>query len=207
MFNSNILRQNQVRPTFQQPLSAELLSQQQHMIKQLQQHQAIQQNVVMTNSPKRSDITGNHRQQFLSQTIIHQTYGVPATLPVQQHPYQYQQSPVNLQQQLQASQLRQLSASSVVPSQSTLGRALPNPSTGLIPIQYYSQSNTPPQYVDVVHPLQVIYQMILTYFNFIEIVFFLKGSTSITSTTKFLTNYSGAKISTSYKRAEVIIIF
>lgn len=152
----NPFRQNQVRPTFQQPLSAELLSQQQQMIKQLQHHQSIQQNVAMTNSPKRSDITGNHRQQFLSQTIIHQTYGVAPSPPIQQHPYQYQQSPVNLQQQLQASQLRQLSASSVVPSQSLVGRTLPNPSGVLVPIQYYSQSNTPPHYGDVVHPIQVI---------------------------------------------------
>lgn len=139
-----------MRPTFQQPLSAELLSQQQQMIKQLQQ--SIQHNVGMTNSPKRSDITGNHRQQFLSQTIIHQTYGVAQSPPIQQHPYQYQQSPVNLQQQLQASQLRQLSASSVVPSQSPVGRSLPTPSGGLV--QYYSQSNTPPHFGDVVHPIQ-----------------------------------------------------
>lgn len=107
----------QLRSQFQQPLSAELLTQQQ-MIKQLQQHQANQAAAVAAsgnlsiNSPKRIELNPSNRQQLLTQTIIHQTYGVQPQQTLQQAHIlaQYQQ------QQQQNIQLRQLSASSVVPS-------------------------------------------------------------------------------------------
>jgi preprotein translocase subunit SecD len=114
---------SQIRSQFQQPLSAELLSQQQ-MIKQLQQHQANQAAVaagnLSINSPKRIELNSSNRQQLLSQTIIHQTYGVQqpiqqAHILAQYQSQQQQQQQPQLQQQ-NAMQLRQLSSSSVVPS-------------------------------------------------------------------------------------------
>ncbi|KAG5677043.1 hypothetical protein PVAND_006828 [Polypedilum vanderplanki] len=112
------LTRPQLRSQFQQPLSAELLTQQQ-MIKQLQQHQVNQAAVAAVgnlsiNSPKRIELNSSNRQQLLTQTIIHQTYGVQAPQQTIQQAHilaQYQQ-----QQQTQSMQLRQLSASSVVPS-------------------------------------------------------------------------------------------
>lgn len=178
-FFSIFSRQTQLRPQFSQPLSAELLTQQQNMIKQLQQHQQQQQLqqqcVVMNNSPKRTDLAPNHRQ-MLSQTIIHQSsYGVagppPQTQQIQQNPAhhilaQYQQASIasNLQQQLQstATQLRQLSSSSVIPSSQSpvagSGRSLPTP-VQCLQMSYYSQnaaaSQQPPYFGEVVHSLQV----------------------------------------------------
>jgi hypothetical protein len=150
------------------------------MIKQLQQHQAQQaqqqvqlqqatqqqQSVVMNNSPKRNDITGNHRQQILTQQVIHQPYGVGSASAVPNMmiaQYQQQQSLVtNLQQQLQSSQLRQLSSSSVIPSSQSpvagSGRNLPTPAQCL-QMSYYSQANPgspqPPYFGDVVHTIPV----------------------------------------------------
>lgn len=87
------------------------------MIKQLQQHQASQAAAVAAgnlsvNSPKRIDLNPSNRQQLLTQTIIHQTYGVQPQQTLQQAHIiaQYQQ------QQQQNIQLRQLSGSSVIPS-------------------------------------------------------------------------------------------
>lgn len=91
------------------------------MLKQLQQHQVNQAAAVAAgtltsiNSPKRIELNPSNRQQLLTQTIIHQTYGVQAPQqPLLQQAHilaQYQQ-----QQQSQSMQLRQLSSSSVVPS-------------------------------------------------------------------------------------------
>jgi hypothetical protein len=88
------------------------------MIKQLQQHQVNQAAAAAVgnlsiNSPKRIELNPSNRQQLLTQTIIHQTYGVQAPQQTLQQAHilaQYQQ------QQTQSMQLRQLSASSVVPS-------------------------------------------------------------------------------------------
>lgn len=113
--NFSLCSRQQLRSQFQQPLSAELLSQQQ-MIKQLQQHQANQAAAagnLSINSPKRIDLNASNRQQLLTQTIIHQTYGVQ---PQQAHilaQYAQSQQPSALATNMQ---LRQLSASTVVPS-------------------------------------------------------------------------------------------
>lgn len=123
-----------MRPQFQQPLSAEILSQQQQMIKQLQHHQTTggglggvgSSGSLSINSPKRVELNSSNRQQLLSQTIIHQTYGVQQP-PQQQQQQQQQpmppQSHILAQYQNQQStnvaaniQLRQISASSVIPS-------------------------------------------------------------------------------------------
>jgi hypothetical protein len=118
-----------MRPQFQQPLSAEILSQQQQMIKQLQHHQTTgggsgmvgvgSSGGISVHSPKRVELNSSNRQQLLSQTIIHQTYGVQQPTPqqpmAQSHilsQYQNQQS-TNVAANLQ---LRQISASSVIPS-------------------------------------------------------------------------------------------
>jgi hypothetical protein len=92
-------------------LSVDLLSQQQKMISQLKQHQANQASGISMNSPKRVELNPSNRQQLLSQTIIHQTYVQPQpTLPQAHILAQFQnQAATNLQ-------LRQLSASSVIPS-------------------------------------------------------------------------------------------
>lgn len=84
------------------------------MIKQLQLHQA---GGLSINSPKRVELNPNNRQQnLLTQTIIHQTYGVQPQPPLPQAhilaQYQNQQQS-NLGSNMQ---LRQLSASSVIPS-------------------------------------------------------------------------------------------
>lgn len=156
------LRQQQIRPQFQQPLSAELLSQQQLMIKQLQQHQ--QQSGVTVNSPKRIDLSVNNRQQLLTQTIIHQTYGVQPQPPLQQShilaQYQNQQHATNLQ-------LRQLSGSSVIPSTYSppVPGAVPNRNMACLQMSYYSQSNnTLPHFGDP-HPSQASFSQITIYPN------------------------------------------
>lgn len=152
------------------------------MIKQLQQHQQLQQNLVMTNSPKRNDLTPNHRQ-LLNQSII-QTFGVGTAAPAPQPQVQIQsQSPTphhiiaqyqqqaslasNLQTQLQSTQLRQLSSSSVIPSQSPVagsGRSLPTP-VQCLQMSYYSQnasaSQQPPYFGEVVLPLQVSFAKLI----------------------------------------------
>lgn len=124
-----------------------MLSQQQQMIKQLQLHQASQaaSGGLSINSPKRVELNPNNRQQLLTQTIIHQTYGVQPQPPLQQAhilaQYQNQQQATNMQ-------LRQLSASSVIPSNFSPpipGATAPNtanPSRNLACLQmsYYSQS-------------------------------------------------------------------
>lgn len=128
----------QLRSQFQQPLSAELLSQQQ-MIKQLQQHQANQATVasgnLSINSPKRVELNASNRQQLLTQTIIHQTYGVqPQQQSLQQAHIlaQYAQSQQQQQGALATNmQLRQLSGSMVVPS----SYSPPIPGTTNIPQQ------------------------------------------------------------------------
>ena len=94
-------RSQQIRSQFQQPLSAELLTQQQLLKQQVlfqqqQQQQMLHQNLNMTmniNSPKRVIGTGGNAismgglpmnldgRQLISQTIIHQNYGIQ---PVQQ---------------------------------------------------------------------------------------------------------------------------
>lgn len=93
------------------------------MIKQLQQHQANQAaGSISINSPKRIELNASNRQQLLTQTIIHQTYGIQPQ-PLQQAHILAQYAQAQQQQQQQQSsglatamQLRQLQASSVVPS-------------------------------------------------------------------------------------------
>lgn len=159
MFSSSFSRQPQIRSQFQQPLSAELLSQQQQMIKQLQLHQASQVAVgpggLSINSPKRVELNPNNRQQLLTQTIIHQTYGVqPQPALPQAHilaQYQNQQQATNMQ-------LRQLSASSVIPSNYSPpipgAASVNNPNRNLACLQmsYYSQS---PHFGETIHSSQV----------------------------------------------------
>lgn len=84
------------------------------MIKQLQQHQANQAaGSISINSPKRIELNASNRQQLLTQTIIHQTYGIQPQPLQQAHILaQYAQS----QQSSPLGQLRQLQAASVVPS-------------------------------------------------------------------------------------------
>lgn len=122
------------------------------MIKQLQLHQANQASSVgpggiSINSPKRVELNPNNRQQLLTQTIIHQTYGVQPQPPLPQAHIlaQYQ----NQQQATLATnmQLRQLSASSVIPSNysppipgATSVTANPNRNLACLQMSYYSQS-------------------------------------------------------------------
>lgn len=131
-----------MRPQFQQPLSAEMLSQQQQSMMKLQQQQqhhpavsAIAGVGIAVNSPKRVELNPSNRQQLLSQTIIHQTYGVQQPQPplAQSHilaQYQNQQS-TNVAANLQ---LRQISASTVIPSNySTSSPSSQQPSsTGIV---------------------------------------------------------------------------
>jgi hypothetical protein len=142
--------QPQIRSQFQQPLSVELLSQQQQMISQLKQHQA---SGISINSPKRVDLNPSNRQQLLTQTIIHQTYGVQPQPPLPQAHIlaQYQsQAATNMQ-------LRQLSASSVIPSNYSPpvpGSTPPNMNRNLACLQmsqvnYYSQQQQQQQYGDM----------------------------------------------------------
>lgn len=147
-----------MRSQFQQPLSAELLSQQQQMIKQLQLHQASQAaGGLSINSPKRVELNPNNRQQLLTQTIIHQTYGVQPQAPLPQAhilaQYQSQQQATNLQ-------LRQLSASSVIPSNfsppipgATGVGAAQNRNLACLQMSYYSQS---PHFGETLNSAQVI---------------------------------------------------
>lgn len=109
------------------------------MIKQLQQHQANQATVasgnLSINSPKRVELNASNRQQLLTQTIIHQTYGVqPQQQSLQQAHIlaQYAQSQQQQQGALATNmQLRQLSGSMVVPS----SYSPPIPGTTNIPQQ------------------------------------------------------------------------
>lgn len=137
------------------------MSQQQLMIKQLQQHQ--QQSGVTVNSPKRIDLSVNNRQQLLTQTIIHQTYGVQPQPPLQQSHIlaQYQ----NQQQATHATnlQLRQLSGSSVIPSTYSppVPGAVPNRNMACLQMSYYSQSNnTLPHFGDP-HPSQASFSTLI----------------------------------------------
>lgn len=137
-----------MRPQFQQPLSAEILSQQQQsMMKQLQQQQhhpaavggvgALSGGVGLSvNSPKRVELNPSNRQQLLSQTIIHQTYGVQPQQPLAQShilaQYQSQQS-TNVAANLQ---LRQISASTVIPSNYSTSSPSPQQQpAGVSPVQ------------------------------------------------------------------------
>jgi hypothetical protein len=154
-FNLNIsflnFRHSQLRPQFQQPLSAELLSQQQ-FIKQHQQLQQQQQqsltmhqqqlqnapttattNLITSNSPKRDTPT---RHNLLSQSIIHQSYGVSTS-----------QSPNSMN-----SNSRQTS------------RSLPPQPVGCMQMSYYTQSQPPPQsyFGEILHPLQVREHSLMT---------------------------------------------
>lgn len=90
------------------------------MIKQLQQHQANQAAVagsISINSPKRIELNANNRQQLLTQTIIHQTYGIQPQPLQQAHILaQYSQAQPPPSGMTTNMQLRQLQASSVVPS-------------------------------------------------------------------------------------------
>lgn len=149
---SNCRQSQSMRPQFQQPLSAEILSQQQQlMVKQLQQQQlqhpaavggvgALSSGIGLSvNSPKRVELNPSNRQQLLSQTIIHQTYGVQPQQPLAQShilaQYQSQQS-TNVAANLQ---LRQISASTVIPS--TYSTSSPSPqqqqqqTAGISPVQ------------------------------------------------------------------------
>lgn len=89
------------------------------MIKQLQQHQANQAALagsISVNSPKRIELNSSNRQQLLTQTIIHQTYGIQPQPLQQAHilaQYAQAQQPSGIPSNMQ---LRQLQASSVVPS-------------------------------------------------------------------------------------------
>lgn len=135
------------------------------MIKQLQLHQANQASSLggpgglSINSPKRVELNPNNRQQLLTQTIIHQTYGVqPQQALPQAHilaQYQNQQQgvmPTNMQ-------LRQLSGSSVIPSNysppipgAANATANPNRNLACLPMSYYTQ---PPHFGDPIHSAQV----------------------------------------------------
>lgn len=103
------------------------------MISQLKQHQASS-----INSPKRVDLNPSNRQQLLTQTIIHQTYVQP------QQPLPQAHILAQFQNQAASSmQLRQLSASSVIPSNysppipgSTIA---PNRNLASMQVNYYSQ--------------------------------------------------------------------
>jgi hypothetical protein len=128
-------RHSQLRPQFQQPLSAELLSQQQ-FIKQQQQQQLIQNTQTITsssnliasnNSPKR-DITPT-RHNLLSQSIIHQSYGVSNS-----------QSPNALNATTRPT-----------------NRSLPAQPMGCMQMPFYTQAQPPPQsyFGEILHPLQV----------------------------------------------------
>lgn len=119
-----------------------MLSQQQQSMMKLQQQQqhhpavsAIAGVGIAVNSPKRVELNPSNRQQLLSQTIIHQTYGVQQPQPplAQSHilaQYQNQQS-TNVAANLQ---LRQISASTVIPSNySTSSPSSQQPSsTGIV---------------------------------------------------------------------------
>lgn len=130
------------------------------MIKQLQQHQASQVATgagLSLNSPKRVELNTANRQQLLTQTIIHQTYGVqPQPAMPQAHILaQYQ----NQQQQATNMQLRQLSASQVIPSNYSppipgATSVVPGANRNLACLQmsYYSQS---PHFGETVHSSQV----------------------------------------------------
>lgn len=129
------------------------------MIKQLQQHQASQAaGGLSLNSPKRVELNPNNRQQLLTQTIIHQTYGVQPQPPLPQAHIlaQYQ----NQQQATIATnmQLRQLSASSVIPSTysppipGATNVANPNRNLACLQMSYYSQS---PHFGETIHAAQV----------------------------------------------------
>ena len=134
------------------------------MIKQLQQHQANQATVasgnLSINSPKRLELNASNRQQLLTQTIIHQTYGVqPQQQSLSQAHILAQYAQSQQQQQQQGAlatnmQLRQLSGSMVVPS----SYSPPIPGTTNIPQQnnrnlaclqmsyFQQQSNAMPMY-------------------------------------------------------------
>ena len=149
------------------------------MIKQLQQHQ--QQSGVTVNSPKRIDLSVNNRQQLLTQTIIHQTYGVQPQPPLQQSHILAQYQNQNQQQQQQTThatnlQLRQLSGSSVIPSTYSppvIPGAVPNRNMACLQMSFYSQSNnTLPHFGDP-HPSQASFnQTILHYIIVINIILF-----------------------------------
>lgn len=119
------------------------------MISQLKQHQA-NQSGISVNSPKRVELNPSNRQQLLTQTIIHQTYGVQPQPPLPQAHIlaQYQsQAATNMH-------LRQLSASSVIPSNysppipgSTGGNL--NRNLACLQMNYYSQQQQSPQFGDV----------------------------------------------------------
>lgn len=147
-------RQPQIRSQFQQPLSVDLLSQQQKMISQLKQHQANQASGISMNSPKRVELNPSNRQQLLSQTIIHQTYVQPQQSIPQAHILaQFQnQAATNMQ-------LRQLSASSVIPSNYSPpipgSTVAPNMNRNLACMQMsqvnynFSQQQPPPHFGDM----------------------------------------------------------
>jgi hypothetical protein len=131
------------------------------MIKQLQQHQANQAvgGVLSINSPKRVELNPSNRQQLLTQTIIHQTYGVQPQPPQAHILAQYQNQQQQQQQATLATnmQLRQLSASSVIPS--TYSPPIPgatnagaNRNLACLQMSYYSQT---PHYGDAIHSSQV----------------------------------------------------
>lgn len=133
------------------------------MIKQLQLHQASQAASVgpgglSINSPKRVELNPNNRQHLLTQTIIHQTYGVQPQPPMPQAhilaQYQSQQQ-ATLATNMQ---LRQLSASSVIPSNysppipGATNVTNPNRNLACLQMSYYSQS---PHFGDTIHATQV----------------------------------------------------
>lgn len=98
-----------MRSQFQQPLCAELLPHQQQL---QQQHLAESSGAVslLMNSPSRIGMNPYNRQQLLTQSIVHQTYGVQPQVPSPQNyimaHYQNQQSTSNMQ-------LRQLQSSTI----------------------------------------------------------------------------------------------
>lgn len=121
------------------------------MIKQLQQHQAsqaISTGVLAINSPKRIELNSGNRQQLLTQTIIHQTYGVQPqpSLPQAHILAQYQ----NQQQQAAIATNMQLRQSSVIPSNysspiipgATANATNPSRNLACLQMSYYSQANS-----------------------------------------------------------------
>lgn len=128
------------------------------MIKQLQLHQANQASSggLSINSPKRVELNPNNRQQLLTQTIIHQTYGVqPQPAMPQAHilaQYQNQQQ-ATLATNMQLRQLSQAIPSNYSPPiPGATNAANPNRNLACLQMSYYSQS---PHFGETIHPSQV----------------------------------------------------
>lgn len=129
------------------------------MIKQLQLHQANQASSggLSFNSPKRVELNPNNRQQLLTQTIIHQTYGVqPQPAMPQSHilsQYQNQQQASSHATNMQLRQLSQAIPSNYSPPiPGATNSNNPNRNLACLQMSYYSQS---PHFGETIHSSQV----------------------------------------------------